>query len=521
MATLGVRASKDLMPTPPMGFNNWSRFTCNLNQTLFTETADAMVSKGLLKAGYDRVNVDDCWPLHERTEEGELQWDPEKFPDGMPWLGKYIKERGLKFGIYSDAGNLTCGEYPGSLGYEEIDAQTFADWGVDYLKLDGCFVDPVPGGTLEQGYKEIYSRWNDIFNKMDNPLIFSESAPAYFSETDNLTDWYQVMDWVPGFGELARHSADVANYGTEGVWKSILYNFDFHVLVSRYQRPGYFNDPDFLVADDPSITIDEKKSQFALWTSTSAPLIISAYIPDLTDEEVEYLTNKNLIEVDQDELALQATLVSRDGTVDVLSKDLANGDRLLTVLNRGEEAKTITVSMGRAGLSSDDSCEYTLKDLWTDEETKASGEVKIEKLASHATAVYRIKASSEECGKSKPTGMIFNTASKKCLTAGDEVKWSECNAEDSQVWFTEDNKIKNLNGDCLTSSDGKVSTAECNEEDEDGQIWNFKMTGNIIHTSSQSCLTEGTFGDTSVADCLTSANSQVFGAPSGIHFEEK
>lgn len=127
-AAAAVDASKSLMPTPPMGFNNWARFECDLNQTLFTTTADAMVSKGLLAAGYDRVNIDDCWPLHERAANGSLQWDPVKFPDGLIYLGQYLKERNLKFGIYSDAGNATCGGYPGSLNYEEIDAQTFASW---------------------------------------------------------------------------------------------------------------------------------------------------------------------------------------------------------------------------------------------------------------------------------------------------------------------------------------------------------------------------------------------------------
>lgn len=524
MAGAVAHASKDLMPTPPMGFNNWSRFQCELNETLFTETADAMVSKGLLKAGYDRVNVDDCWPLHERAEDGSLQWDPEKFPNGMPWLGKYLKERGLKFGIYSDAGNLTCGEYPGSLGYEAIDAKTFADWGVDYLKLDGCFVNPSEG-SLEKGYKDIYGNWSNILNEMDNPLIFSESAPAYFSEDEDLSDWYKVMDWVPGYGELARHSADVANYGTEGVWESILYNYDFHMLVSRYQVPGYFNDPDFLVSDDPGLTIDEKKSQFALWTSTSAPLIISAHIPSLTDEEVEYLTNKELIAVDQDELALHATLVSRDGTWDVLSKNLANGDRLLTVLNRGDKAGSTSVSLGRAGLSSDKSCEYTLRDLWTGKESKASGKIDISNLASHATVVYRIATSDEKCGKATPTGMIFNTKSKKCLTAdGEKATWTKCSAADSQVWRAEGSQIKTLNDDeskqvCLAAGgDGKVSTAAC-KENEDSQGWTFKTTGNIVNAASESCLTEGGDGSASASECKSSVNSQVFGAPSGIEFQ--
>ncbi|KAI9738095.1 MAG: hypothetical protein M1818_005523 [Claussenomyces sp. TS43310] len=139
-----VKASKSLMPTSLMGFNNWARFECALNETLFIETADAMVAKGPVRAGYDRVNIDDCWPLPDRATNGILQWDPQKFPDGLFWLGNYLKERILKFGIYSDAGDLTCGGYPDSYGYEAIDASTFTSWGVDYLKLDGCNVPNLP-----------------------------------------------------------------------------------------------------------------------------------------------------------------------------------------------------------------------------------------------------------------------------------------------------------------------------------------------------------------------------------------
>ena len=139
-----------LITTPPMGFNNWARFECDLNQTLFTETADAMVAKGLRKAGFDRLNLDDCWLLHKRAANGSLQWDPTKFPKGLPWLADYLHEREFHFGIYEDAGTETCGGYPGTLGHEKQDADTFASWGIDYLKLDGCNV-PTGKGLTEEG----------------------------------------------------------------------------------------------------------------------------------------------------------------------------------------------------------------------------------------------------------------------------------------------------------------------------------------------------------------------------------
>ena len=201
-----------ILPTPPMGFNNWARFECGLNQSLFVETADAMAQNGLLAAGmmgmmsddkvfannqrllgYNRINLDDCWMQTARAENGSLVWNTTLFPNGLIWLGEYVKSKGFHFGIYEDSGNATCGGYPGTLGHEELDAKTFESWGIDYLKLDGCNVFP----STEQRYQELYSKWHQILTSLEHPLIFSESAPAYFSGTNNDTDWYEVMDWVP------------------------------------------------------------------------------------------------------------------------------------------------------------------------------------------------------------------------------------------------------------------------------------------------------------------------------------
>ena len=166
---------------------------CALNESLFVETADAMVEKGLLAAGYNRINLDDCWMQYERAADGSLQWNTTLFPNGLIWLREYVNSKGFHFGIYEDSGNETCGGYPGSRGYEELDAKTFESWGIDYLKLDGCNVYPF----TKQQYQDLYSKWHQILTNLDKPMIFSESAPAYFSDTNNNTDWYEVMDWVP------------------------------------------------------------------------------------------------------------------------------------------------------------------------------------------------------------------------------------------------------------------------------------------------------------------------------------
>jgi alpha-galactosidase len=481
-----------------------------------------MVSTGLLAAGYNRLNVDDCWPLLNRTSNGTLQWDPVKFPHGLPWLAQYLKTRGFNFGIYSDAGNLTCGGYPGSLGYEKLDAKTFQEWGIDYLKLDGCNVDP----STEKRYKQIYKHWHHVLSSMSRPLIFSESAPAYFSggsdftSSDNLTDWYTVMEWVPKYGELARHSDDIATFDDPDPWDSILTNYGYEVLLARYQKPGYYNDPDFLIVDHANLTLEEKKSHFALWASFGAPLIISAWIPGLGEEEVGYLTNRELIEVDQDALGLQATLVSQDGTWDVLSRSLANGDRLLTVLNKGIEEGVLSVPVVRVGYATSKGKEINVKDLWAGNTTVVTDEIKAT-VPSHGTKVFRISAGEGCDSEIVSTGMIFNTKSLHCLTAGlaGAVSWINCTGMDAQVWQVKsDRTVSSLSNttECLTSPNdekGSISMDACQRART--QRWAYAVTGNIRSEGSKGCVTEVASGEVVLSACGFERNDQVFEMPSG------
>ncbi|KAJ6099108.1 hypothetical protein N7467_000643 [Penicillium canescens] len=507
-----------LLPTPPMGFNNWARFMCDLNETLFTETAQSMLTRGLQRAGYNRLNLDDCWMRHDRAADGSLQWNTTLFPHGIPWLAEYAANHGFHLGIYEDAGNLTCGGYPGSYGYEQQDAETFASWGIDYLKLDGCNVWAEGSRSLHEEYRVRYGQWHDILSGMKKPLIFSESAPAYFA--DNASDWAVVMDWVPRYGELARHSTDVLVYVGEGsAWDSIMNNYDYNTLLVRYQAPGYYNDPDFLIPDHPGLTQAEKESHFALWASFSAPLIISAYIPALSDEDIAYLSNSALIEVDQDPLAEQAALVSRDGTFDVLTRSLANGDRLLTVLNRGNTTAKTSVSLARLGLSSQSHCEYSARNLWTDHVSTINAAVDI-KLDSHATSVYRITP--KHCAAITPTGMVFHTPSGLCMTASSgKATFEECRALDSQVWGV-DAKGSNLalsplsdRTACLAASeDGKrVSLAKCEGA---RTTWSHYVTGHLRNEHVGGCLTGGSGGG-NIASCVVDSAAQIFGLPSGVH----
>ncbi|KAF2670684.1 putative alpha-galactosidase [Microthyrium microscopicum] len=505
-------------PTPPMGFNNWARFQCGLNESLFTTTADAMVSKGLLAAGYNRLNLDDCWMQTSRSDQGLLQWNTTLFPQGIPWLVNYVKSKGFHFGIYEDAGNKTCGGYPGSLGYEATDAQTFSSWGINYLKLDGCNVDPYKGKTLQQTYQVIYGRWHDVLSNLSKPMVFSESAPAYFSgdsdfpKQNNESDWYRVMAWAPLYGELARHSNDIDVFGlyepTE-YWKSIMNNYAHNVLLARYQQPGFYNDPDFIIADWPWLTLEEKKSQFALWSAFSAPLIISANVQDLSPKEITYLTNKDIIAIDQDPLALQATLVSQDGNWDVLTKNLAGGDRLLTVLNRSNKTASTSINVERVGLTRDG--KYTVKDLWTGSNQTVTTVIAIE-LPGHATAMYRFF----KVPTATPTGMIFNSATRKCMThIAASILFQDCAGTDSQVWgVSSQGLISPLSAPSLClKADGGVSMVGCNPEDKK-QLWAYYKSGNLVNhaTKAKKCL-YNTYPF--VVVCGDELDSQVYSLPSG------
>lgn len=525
-----------LSPLPPMGFNDWARYEGGLNESLFVNTAEAMIDQGLLAAGYNRLNLDDEWSLMTRAANGSMQWDPAKFPRGLPWLTQFMKSKGFIPGIYTDAGNLSCAGYPGAYGYEEIDAATFVSWGFEYLKLDGCNMPD----TTEATYRQVYGKWHDVLSSMwPSQMVFSESAPAYFAEAENLTDWYTVMTWVPQFGQLARHSRDTLVWNSTAYWPeitgwdSVLFNYGQEVRLARFQRPGYVNDPDFLNVDHFDYTLDEKRTHFALWCSLSAPLILSTDVMNMTADEVAYLTNRDLIAVDQDPLVQQATLVSQDGTWDVLTKSLYNGDRLVTVLNRGNSSADLDVPWARIGIFPDELAtpeSILVKDLWTSANNTVSVAdeqgITAKSVPSHGTAVFRLSNPSPgDAIRTYPTGMIFNTYSLTCLTDGSNgtVTWANCTAADAQVWKVKpDGRVSSLaaQDSCLAvSGSGTVvsSAGGCSIKEA---RWDYSISGNLVNAANGLCLTEDQSEDGDgialVEACGYLTNEQVIALPVGV-----
>lgn len=520
-----------LSPLPPMGYNNWAAVMGGLNQSLFTETADLMIEKGLLQAGYNRINLDDNWSKMSRRANGSMEWDEKKFPKGLAWLASELKSKGFTPGLYTDAGLKSCSGYPGAYGHEEIDAEDFYRWGFEYLKLDGCNMPD----TSEKTYKRVYGKWHEILNRYPNPMVFSESAPAYFAEALNATPWYEVMNWVPQYGQLARHSRDSLVFNSTLYWPnitgwdSVMFNYGMEVRLGRFQRPGYFNDPDFLNVDHFDYTLDERKSHFALWASFSAPLIISTNVKTLKNEEVEYLTNKDIIDIDQDPLVQQASLVSQSPQWDVLTKSLYNGDRLLTVLNKGNHTADLFVPFSRIGLSPSTlptPSQFNVKDLWTGKTETVrlrSGGIRASKVPKRGTAVFRISDKTPgDSVRTLPTGQIFNTFSLDCLTdvkhKGGNVKWAQCTGNDSQVWRVRpDGTISSLAHEdrCLTQKGSKAITTTCGTSKG---IWAYFISGNIVNVSDNGCLTQrgSKRGLATVEHCGNMRNEQVMAVPVGV-----
>ena len=373
-------------PPPPMGWNDWSYYQCGVTEKIVLANAKALVTSGLAAKGYNTVTIDDCWMAPNRAANGDLVANPTTFPDGMAYVGKQLHAMGLKFGIYEDAGSNTCGGYPGSMGHWTQDADLFASWGVDYVKLDGCNVPDAPGQTDEQAYYAAYSAMSSALLKSGRPMVFSISAPAYF---EGESDWDQVIKWSAQLGNLWREGSDTALGQESGAakWDAITTNYGYNVGLADLQSPGRWNDPDFLLAGDSGLTQDEIQSQVDLWSMMAAPLISSTDLTQLSPGALAALGNKDVIAVDQDPLGLQGRLVQQGTGSAVLAKPLKGGDRAVALFNSSDAAQTITTSAKAVGFGSGSS--FLLKNLDTKAVTQTTGTISVD-VPPHATAIFRV-----------------------------------------------------------------------------------------------------------------------------------
>jgi alpha-galactosidase len=364
-------AGAGLALTPPMGFNDWNAFGCDVNEKLIKETADFFVSSGLKEAGYVQVNIDDCWSLRERDAGGKLVPDPSKFPSGIQALAEYVHGLGLKLGIYGDAGTKTCAGYPGSLGNETLDAQTWADWGVDYLKYDNCYNQS--DGSREDFVRR-YTAMREALDATGRPIVYS------------ICEWGQSQpwEWAKGVGHLWRTTGDISDN-----WPSLRSIIAANAPLDEHAGPGHWNDPDMLEIGNGGMTPGEYRTHMSLWSMMAAPLIIGTDLRKASADTLAILGNRDIIALDQDALGKQASVVFEDTGLLVFAKPLAQGDTAVALYNSGDAQALISMPAARAGLAP--ASAYQLRDLWGGTSTH-TGPTIAAGVAPHATVVYRVSA---------------------------------------------------------------------------------------------------------------------------------
>jgi len=348
-----------LAKTPQMGWNSWNKFGCDVSEKLIRETADAMVASGMKDAGYQYINIDDCWH-GERDARGFIQPNKEHFPSGMKALADYVHSRGLKLGIYSDAGWKTCGGKPGSRGYEFQDALTYAEWGVDYLKYDWCNTD---GLKAESAYLTM----REALRKAGRPVLFS------------ICEWgdNQPWSWAKDVGHSWRTTGDIYNcfdcVHDHGTWKSwgVLQILDKQEGLREHAGPDHWNDMDMLEVGN-GMSVNEDRAHFSIWAMLASPLIAGNDLRTMSRETTAILTNRQAISINQDPLGVQAFKHSSQDDVEFWFKPLANGAWAFMALNRNKERRKVSFSWAREDVSDAFSKRslpahgpgYTLQNVW-------------------------------------------------------------------------------------------------------------------------------------------------------------
>ena len=310
-ASVAQDPSGGLAKTPPMGWMSWQAFRCEvdcarhpyscINEDLYKSTALAMKEGGYVEAGYVGVHIDDCWEgtQPERDSAGKLYPNPQRFPSGMQSLSRYMQSLGASLGIYSDEGTKTCGGYPGSKGYEEIDAKTFEEWEIDYLKLDGCY-------NSGQGYPDGYAAFGKALRALSRPIVYSCSWPAYLGGNETAKPFDKM---ISAGCNLWRNWDDIQC--SWGSLSSIIEHWgEFSEALEPVARPGHWNDPDMLLIGatkpdgSPCVSLEEERTQMAIWALTASPLIMGNDARNITENSREILLNKGAIAVDQDALGV-------------------------------------------------------------------------------------------------------------------------------------------------------------------------------------------------------------------------
>jgi len=363
-----------LARTPPMGWNSWNKFACNVSEDLIKQAADAMVSSGMQAAGYQYVVIDDCWQV-DRDAQGNIIPDAKRFPSGMQALADYMHAKGLKFGMYSDAGTGTCQNRPGGRGYEFQDARQYAAWGVDYLKYDWC-------NHSTQDSQASYSIMRDALKKSGRPIVFS------------LCEWGSTKPWLwaGAVGNLWRSTGDIIDKW-EGSEKwgglGVVQILDLQDGLQSYAGPGHWNDPDMLEVGNGGMSLTEYRAHFSMWCLLAAPLMAGNDIRSMTGDIHDILTNEEVIAIDQDPLGREGRRVKRGDGLEVWAKELADGGRAVALLNRTAAEAKITASWTDIGYP--EHVPAKVRDLWAKKDLGEKTGSFSAPVPSHGVVMVRIE----------------------------------------------------------------------------------------------------------------------------------
>ncbi|MCQ2456621.1 MAG: glycoside hydrolase family 27 protein [Clostridia bacterium] len=367
-----------VMSTPPMGWNSWNTFNFHINETIIRETAEAIVSKGLKDAGYEYVVIDDWWSLKERDKDGRLVANPELFPSGMKALSDYVHSLGLKFGMYSCAGLRTCGGFPASFDREFLDAQTFADWGVDYLKYDFCFF---PHNAVGRNY---YNRMSMALKATGRDIVFS--ACNWGAD--------EVEKWIRSTGaHLYRSTGDIFES-----FSSVKDIATSQWSKEKYSAPGCYDDLDMLICGmdgqgdlgHPNACSDtDYKTHFALWCMMGSPLMLGNDVRVMRPEMVELVTNKDLLRIDADaECRNPIILTTNSELTPTYFKHLSNNEFALAMFNFSDDAGNGDFRPWEIGLTRNAGFSLDMREVFTGEELHGVNDFIWTPLAPHDCKVF-------------------------------------------------------------------------------------------------------------------------------------
>ncbi|MFI9813870.1 glycoside hydrolase family 27 protein [Saccharothrix variisporea] len=475
---------------PPMGWNSWNSFAGAIDANVIKQQTDALVASGMKDAGYEYVNIDEGWWKGTRDAGGNIVVDTVQWPGGMTAIVDYIHSKGLKAGIYTDAGRNGCGYYyptghpaypgTGSEGHYDQDFLQFSRWGFDYVKVDWC------GGNAEGlNARTQYTAISDSIARATaqtgRPMVFS------------ICEWggQQPWDWAPGISNLWRTSGDIIFWGERPAMSRVLTNFDSAQHASA-QSPGHHNDPDMLIAGLPGFSDAQNRTHLSLWAISGAPLIAGNKLTEMTAATRATLTNREMIAIDQDPLGRQGTKVAEDAQgLQVYSKVLSGtGKRAVVLLNRTGSAATITARWSSLGLTGS----ATVRNVWTATDLGSFASGYSTSVPAGEAVLLTVTGTD-----GAPTGrQIVGAQSGRCVDVpngganGTQAQLWDCNGQPQQAFTYTATKQLTVNGKCLdaynrgTTNGTQVVVWDCNGQTN--QQWNVNSNGTITGVQSALCL---------------------------------